>query len=639
MPTPRPVLACIAVALAGTLLLSGATTSPRRFTTEPPTVVTNDNRTPAGVLRDGVLTIRMVAAPGLWFPEAGEGRGHEVYVFGEEGGELRNPGPLLRVPVGTEIRATLRNAVGDAPLIVHGLHDRPGPADTIHVPAGGSREVQFRASAAGTYFYWATTRDLPRLADRYGMDSQLIGALIVDPPGAPGDEHVFVLGFEDGPGMPPSERPIHAAAVNGLSWPHSATMTVHEGDTVRMRWINVTDRTHPMHLHGFYFRVDSRGTIAADSIYEPEQRRLAVTELLPPGTSMSITWVPDRPGNWVMHCHMASHMSREARSRPHEGSGEPHVENHALEAMSGLVTGWRVLPRDGAIEASPPAREPRSLRLLVQSAPRRYGDDPAFGFVLQTSDVMPPADSVVIPGPTLVLERGVPVRIVVVNRLAEPTSIHWHGIELDSYYDGVSGWSGEGAHIAPHIEPGDSFEVRFTPPRAGTFIYHSHFEEKRQLGSGMYGAIVVLEPGATYDPDTDRTWILGRGGPLRTHPVLLNGTTSPLIDLEAGRTYRIRLINIQPDLPVTFALLADSVPVVWRAVAKDGADLPVHQAQPRQAALAIGVGEAYDFEITPDAPRDLQVRVTNPAGAVQLLGTVRIGPAGRRGGGEDREPS
>jgi FtsP/CotA-like multicopper oxidase with cupredoxin domain len=45
-------------------------------------------------------------------------------------------------------------------------------------------------------------------------------------------------------------------------------------------------------------------------------------------------------------------------------------------------------------------------------------------------------------GPPIVLTRGQPVEIEVVNRVKDPTAIHWHGIELESYYDGVPGWSG-----------------------------------------------------------------------------------------------------------------------------------------------------------------------------------------------------
>ena len=49
-----------------------------------------------------------------------------------------------------------------------------------------------------------------------------------------------------------------------------------------------------------------------------------------------------------------------------------------------------------------------------------------------------------LPGPTIVLERGKPVSITVVNRLREPTAVHWHGIELESYFDGVADFSGAG---------------------------------------------------------------------------------------------------------------------------------------------------------------------------------------------------
>ena len=54
--------------------------------------------------------------------------------------------------------------------------------------------------------------------------------------------------------------------------------------------------------------------------------------------------------------------------------------------------------------------------------------------------------------------------------------------------------------MTPLIQPGERFMVRFAPPRAGTFIYHTHMHDERQLGSGMYGALVVLEAGRAFDP-------------------------------------------------------------------------------------------------------------------------------------------
>jgi len=68
-------------------------------------------------------------------------------------------------------------------------------------------------------------------------------------------------------------------------------------------------------------------------------------------------------------------------------------------------------------------------------------------------------------------------------------------MELESYYDGIAGWSGTQGHTAPMIEPGASFVVKFTPPTAGTFIYQTHLDEIRQLSSGLYGPLIVLEHG------------------------------------------------------------------------------------------------------------------------------------------------
>src|SRR5688572_7524688 len=376
-------LVCIAV-LAGSST-AGTATRGRGAAASSDEISTHDNRTPAGQLRDGVLTIELVAGGGNWYPEGDAGPPHDVYAFGEAGKPLSNPGPLLRVPAGTAVHATIHNTIAGEPLVVHGLHDRPGEAAAVTVPAGGTHTVRFRLTAPGTYLYWGTTRGARVLRDRFGKESQLLGVLIVDPPGAVPADHVFVLGIEDDAGPIPAERPLRAAVINGRSWPHSAITTVHVGDTVRMRWINATDRFHPIHLHGFYFRLDARGDINRDTIYDSDQQRLAVTELLAPGTTMSLQWVPERPGNWLMHCHMALHMSPVLRHGTH-AAHDLGTRNHTLDVMAGLVVGWRVLPL--ALEASHSGiargsvARPRSIRLLVQQAPRRYGEAPALGFVL-----------------------------------------------------------------------------------------------------------------------------------------------------------------------------------------------------------------------------------------------------------------
>lgn len=79
--------------------------------------------------------------------------------------------------------------------------------------------------------------------------------------------------------------------------------------------------------------------------------------------------------------------------------------------------------------------------------------------------------------------------------------MHWHGIELESYYDGVPGWTGRGPQVTPVIAPGEEFVARFAPPRAGTFIYHTHWHDIVQLAGGLAGPLVVLEPGEEFDAE------------------------------------------------------------------------------------------------------------------------------------------
>jgi FtsP/CotA-like multicopper oxidase with cupredoxin domain len=210
------------------------------------------------------------------------------------------------------------------------------------------------------------------------------------------------------------------------------------------------------------------------------------------------------------------------------------------------------------------------------------------------------------------------VRITVVNHLGEPTTIHWHGIELESYPDGVPGWSGSADRIFQSIAPADSFDADFTPPRAGTFIYHSHFHETRQLGLGLYGPLIVLEPGRHFDPETDRIVVVGLAGTSESNVAdtassLINGRVVPApIELRAGTRYRVRLINIDPDHRIVFALVRDSVPLSWRPIARDGADLPPALAVMQPAHLMTGPGQTADFEITPRERGDFTLSITAP---------------------------
>ena len=600
----------------------------------------NDNRRAAGSMGRGLLTLHLEARLGMWHPDGDSAPGAEVPAFAEAGKPSQIPGPLIRVPAGTEIDLTVRNAVPNAVLTVHGLYARPStpPAgDTVQIASGAIRPVRFRLDAPGTYYYWGTTMGR-EFRGRTREDAQLSGAIVVDEPGPRTPDRILVIGvWEDTAGgvVLARERERELMVVNGRSWPHTERLSYTVGDTVRWRVLNVSADVHPMHLHGFYYQVVARGDGTGDTSYTEARRDLIVTQRMLPGQTMQLTWVPERAGNWLFHCHIPRHfaprgplgLSRPGRTRRVPGGHA--TANHALDEMNGLVVGVTVLP--GNRDLSRPAAdevERRHLRLLVRENAGGSVAEPYFGFALHEGGPEPPADSGHHPGPPILLTRGQPVIIVVVNRTPEPTAVHWHGIELESYFDGVAGFSGSGTRLAPVIAPGDSFEARFTPPRAGTFIYHTHVDELRQQPAGLAGALIVLEPGARYDPATDLTVLISSpsDSAAELRSVLLNGSLSPApLELRAGVSYRVRLINITKARPgMRLELLGPSGMVAWRVIAKDGAELPAARRVSIPARLPISIGETVDVELAGAEPGELRLEARAADGSFLGVMPVRI---------------
>lgn len=605
-----PALLCAAFALA----------ADRRPPAPAPRALANDNRTPAGTLRGGVLALRLEARLADWHPAADDAPGATIPAFAEEGRAPGIPGPLIRVPAGTTVEVTLRNALPRDTLEVHGLHDRTGapvPAAAlagVRLAPGEVRSVHFRLDAPGTYDYWGTTtrRDI---IWRTGEDAQLTGAIVVDPRGGPPPrDRILVIGvWADTVGRAYVMERRLLAVINGRSWPYTERLRYDVGDTVRWRVINASGDNHPMHLHGFYFRVDARGNGATDVAYPADAADREVTESMVPGAIMDVTWVAERPGHWLFHCHIPEHITaRGPLGLPPAPMAHPAMHD-AASGMGGLVVGVDVRPTAG-YRAAPVGDDVRRLRLLIRRNAGGSDDLPYYSFTLGDDVAATMPDSGLHTGPPLVLTRGRPVGITVVNTLSEPTAVHWHGIELESYYDGVAGWSGSAGRLAPVIAPGDSFTARFTPPRAGTFIYHTHVDEVRQEPAGLAGAIVVLEPGQAFDPATDHPVLITSPSSFEEGRtvVLLNGSAAPApLVLRAGVPHRFRFVNMTTRRPALWVQLRrDTALVSWRPLAQDGADLPDARRAPGPAFLHnLSIGQTFDFEVVPDAPGELRLEV------------------------------
>ncbi|MDB5732792.1 MAG: copper-resistance protein CopA family [Variovorax sp.] len=104
-----------------------------------------------------------------------------------------------------------------------------------------------------------------------------------------------------------------------------------------------------------------------------------------------------------------------------------------------------------------------------------------------------------VPAPVLRWREGDTVTLRVTNRLAETSSIHWHGILLPAGMDGVPGLSFAG------IPPGETFTYRFDVKQSGTYWYHSHSRFQEQ--TGLYGPIVV-EPRGGERIRTERDYVV-----------------------------------------------------------------------------------------------------------------------------------
>ncbi len=604
--------------------------------------VTHSNRERAGTLTGRTLTLALDLQESAWRPEGVDDPEVPIIAFSERGKAPSVPGPLIRVPRGTEVHLTLRNLT-DSNVTVHGLRppsDDP-EQDTVQLAPRTTRELRYRLGVAGTYLYYGAFASNSFL-DALWKDSQMLGALVVDEPGASTSDHVLVLSewfhpYDD-------NRPFEVVSViNGKGWPHTETMQLKQGDSTRFRVLNGIPLHHPLHLHGFYYRIESRGTGTRDTPVPRGAQHLSNTDVIDPGHTYTLSFVPSTPGNWLYHCHLAFHadetvsLSGSPRDSAAAAQLAAHTGDHgasrAEHSMRGLVIGIKVTPAAGYTE--PVIANARRMDLFVQKSPNRLVTGaPAIGFALQKGDTPPARDSVVLPGPVLELRRGEPVAINVHNSLDEPTSVHWHGLEIESFPDGVPHWSGLEQKLYTQIAPGETFVAAFTPPRAGTYPYHSHLNDRRHIQSGMYGAIVVTD--GPRDVTRDHLIVVGGGGPeiepkIESPYALVNGRRSPrALRLKAGVTHRLRIVAIHPDWRVALTLRNDSTIARWRALATDGADLPASLATRRAAHIEMGPGQTADFEFLAATPGTWRMEVRSVESGFYIPLEVIVEPATKR---------
>lgn len=220
-----------------------------------------------------------------------------------------------------------------------------------------------------------------------------------------------------------------------------------------------------------------------------------------------------------------------------------------------------------------------------------------------------------VPGPVIRARQNERLAIAVTNTLAEPTTVHWHGLRVPVGMDGVPYLS------QPPIEPGETFLYDLELKDAGTFWYHPHINSSEQVGRGLYGALIVEEVAA---PEVDREllwvlddWRLDREAAIQPfgnmhdashngrigNSATINGAMPETETVRTGERLRLRLINAANAR--SFGLdFRDLDPWI---VALDGQPVTPHRLGGRSLALGAGMRADLIIDMTGDSGSESQV--------------------------------
>lgn len=161
------------------------------------------------------------------------------------------------------------------------------------------------------------------------------------------------------------------------------------------------------------------------------------------------------------------------------------------------------------------------------------------------------------PGPLIRVKQGEDVWVRLVNRLDQPTTIHWHGLRNENAMDGVAGLT------QPPVAPGATFDYRFRAADSGLYLYRPAGVSAEQTARGLAGMLIVDEASPpeidrdiafvlqdwALQPDGAFTGAFGEpadaGGAGRLGGLLTaNGVAAPLRETFApGARVRLRLAN------------------------------------------------------------------------------------------------
>jgi len=310
-----------------------------------PVIVPNGAKLPWKTV-DGVKVFHMVAeevdhelAPGL-----------KVKCWGYNG---RVHGPVIEAVESDRVRIYVTNRLPAATTVhwhgvklVNGM-DGVGGLTQKAIAPGETFMYEFTLRQSGTAMYHSHHDEMTQMA--LGMTG-----LFVIHPRRPRQrvDRDFAIMLHEWRVDPGAKRPnpnemteFNMLTMNAKAFPGTAPLVVRTGQRVRIRIGNLSAMDHhPIHLHGHSFHItETDGGEIATSARWPE-----TTVLVPTGSTRTIEFVADEPGDWAMHCHMTHHLMNQM------GHGAPNLigvrPGNLDEKVRKVLPGYMTMGETGMAE-------------------------------------------------------------------------------------------------------------------------------------------------------------------------------------------------------------------------------------------------------------------------------------------------
>jgi manganese oxidase len=322
-----------------------------------PVVVPNGSTLPWTV-KDGAKEFRLVAEP----VEREFAPGMKVKCWGYNG---QTPGPTIEAVEGDRVRIFVTNRLPEHTSVhwhgillpngmdgVSGLNQPPIRPGEIFV-------YEFTLRQNGTQMYH------PHADEMLQMAVGMMGLFVIHPrePREPAVDRDFAIMLHEWAVHPGTYRPDPAIMTdfnmftfNSRVFPGTDPLVVRTGERVRLRFGNLSMDSHPIHLHGFQFKITGTDGGAID----PSAQWPETTVNVPVGTTRDVEFVADAPGDWILHCHKSHHtMNAMAHDVPNTlGASQREVE----QRIRALLPGYMPMGESGMAEMQDMARHMRGPR-------------------------------------------------------------------------------------------------------------------------------------------------------------------------------------------------------------------------------------------------------------------------------------